>query len=644
MKMTLRAAAVTAVVTGCVAFLGASALAQNAKPAAKGAAVNPMQAILEDVEIKVLLEDLSRRLKRPLVYSPKVIKKSTAKVFIPRDVTVSGDEYIDLVNTLLEIEEIAIVVTEKMIRVVPLRDAAKTPRTIDPTGKSNDTVITKVYRLKNVDVGQVIQPLGSILSNKNSKPVAIANQNMVMVSDIASNMKLVDQVIEMLDQPPEEVEVETIQLLHSDPKEVFASLSKFLSQSKRVQSRIKGATAPMIIPESRTNSLIIAGTADDRKRLKDMIAKLDRKTPEGKSTIHYYKVKNGKAEDLAKVLESLFSKKQKAAGTKKAAAVLKEGAPSIVPVADQNALIIIADPTNYEELREVLVQMDIIRPQVLIEATIVEMTLEKAEAFGIDWATVELPGTGETIGFAGTGFGLGAGAPAENVAAAMSSGKSGIIGGVVKNVLDSDGNEVNVVPLVIQASKDDNDVDLLAVPKLMTNDNEEATIDIIDKLPYNQQNYSSDGNPTSLTFGGYQEAGIKLKITPHISEADHLRLEIEQTIDAFAPSELASTIVDRPPVVSRHATATVTVPDRSTVVLGGMTRNDVSSSEAKIPGLWRIPYLGKLFMHTSRSEKSVTLYMFIKPYIMRTLDQAVKATDSIKIDVEERRKTFEQDR
>ncbi|GEM_PF-3728667 len=602
---------------------------------------NSMQAILEDVEIRVLLEDLSRRLKRPLVYSPKVIKKSTAKVFIPRNVSVGGDDYIDLVNTLLEIENIAIVVTPKMIRVVTLRDAAKTPRNIDPAGKSEDTVITKVYRLKHVSASHILTPLKSILT-KNFTPVPIPTQNMVMISDIASNMKLVDHVIEMLDQPPEDMEVETVQLLYSDPKDVFNSLSKFLAQSQRIQAKIAGSVPPMVVPEPRTNSMLIAGTQLDRKRIKEIIAKLDRQTPDGHNTIHYYKVKNGKAEDLAKVLESLFSKKQKVSGTKKVASVLNEGAPAIVPVVDQNALIIIADPTSYEELLNILVQMDVIRPQVLIEATIVEMTLDKAEAFGIDWATVKLPGLGQTVGFAGTGFGLGAGSSANNVAAAVASGKSGLIGGIVKNTVDTDGKEIDLVPLVIQASKDDNDVDLLAVPKLMTNDNEEASIDIIDKLPYNQQNYSSDGNPTSLTFGGYQEAGIKLKITPHISEADHLRLEIEQTIDAFAPSEIASAIVDRPPIVSRHAQATVTVPDRSTVVLGGMTRNDVSSSEAKIPGLWRIPYLGKLFMHTSRSEKSVTLYMFIKPYIMRSLDQAVEATDNIKIDVDERRKKFRQ--
>lgn len=146
-------------------------------------------------------------------------------------------------------------------------------------------------------------------------------------------------------------------------------------------------------------------------------------------------------------------------------------------------------------------------------------------------------------------------------------------------------------------------------------------------IPYDTKTLSPDGNITSITFGGYLDASIKLKITPHISENDYLRLEIEQTVEQFFSSAYSET---RPGKTTRNAKTTVTIPDKDTVIIGGLTRDTVGKTMKKIPLLGDIPLLGVLFRWTKDETKKTHLCIFITPGIIKQFTDLIEKTEEQK--------------
>ncbi|MDP3940352.1 MAG: SPOR domain-containing protein, partial [Deltaproteobacteria bacterium] len=324
--------------------------------------------------------------------------------------------------------------------------------------------------------------------------------------------------------------------------------------------------------------------------------------------------------------------------------------------APTNALIIEAPPEAYETLRQVIAKLDIKRPQVLVEALILEVSVgpntlntgvglaggsffdnndpKKGGIFGSTFPATGTPGIidgGEldTILSGGGAAGLDplfgalvSGFHAVNVKIKETDPVTGV---VTEKVVP-----VPVIRAVIQASAARTDTNILSSPNILTTDNEEAEIQVGQNIPIQTAAISSTTSGTGIVDDNTlvnnsferQDVGVILRVTPQISEGNSVRLDIENEITEVAGGELGLPILTK-----RSIKNTVYVADAATVVIGGIISSSLGKSSNRVPWLGDIPGLGWAFKNKSKTMRKVNLIVFLTPHIIRTPDDLRQVTN-----------------
>lgn len=273
---------------------------------------------------------------------------------------------------------------------------------------------------------------------------------------------------------------------------------------------------------------------------------------------------------------------------------------SIQPDVSRNQVIIKAPARQQAEFRSIIERLDVRRPQVYIEAKIVSVTTTDDFTFAVEsqWTP------GQSVLF--TNFGLTT-APEGGDATDRRNVRPNLLGltaAVIKN---------DYVPIVINALQRVGDTRIVSNPQLLVNDNEEAELISVREEPYSQTVQGTSTTQTSQ--GGVAEAGTTLTITPRISDAGMLNLEYAVELSNFIGTPSADGL--QPPKQKENYKSVVTLPSDSTMVIGGLSTESLRKSVAKVPFLGDIPILGELFRSTSRNATQSTIYVFIRPVIMR---------------------------
>jgi general secretion pathway protein D len=394
---------------------------------------------------------------------------------------------------------------------------------------------------------------------------------------------------------------------------------------------------PTVIADARTNTLLVTAGAKTMEKIVQWIDLLDIEVdPRGDT--HVFRLRNSRAEEMADVLEQIVSGDTRRRGSTGRGGGPTGGGPGggpsgglpgttggageqpvvIVPDKATNSLVITASKTRYAQLLEIIKRLDIRPHQVLIQAALIEITGSLNELLGVELAAVDVNATDKT-GFGISSFGItdlvdtdGDGFPDSRALTDPLS--TGLTGGI----FDPDDF---ALPFVLQAVATQSDSNILSLPSVLTNDNEQAEVTADDVVPYTQTNQGQNTDTTS--FGGEKTAGIRLKISPTISAGGYLRLAIELEVSAFSGQAVDPTVP--PPSLQRKITTSVTIPDGHTMVFGGVITDDQRSQEDKIPILGDLPVIGFLFRNSNNSSKKTNLYFFLTPHIIAddfaTLDE-----------------------
>jgi general secretion pathway protein D len=377
-----------------------------------------------------------------------------------------------------------------------------------------------------------------------------------------------------------------------------------------------------ITVDERTNSLIISDMGENISKIMDIIKKIDRPSPPGKEDLKVYKLENADSENIAKILNQILSKKKRVVRTGRQSRVLIE--PSVVAAVETNSLIVHAEPDDFKTIENLIKELDVLTNQVLIEALIAEVSYDKTQELGIEWATSsKLDNDKYTIG-GGANFGTIEGYAKTGIA------PEGLSVAMYKGEL--------AYPLSVGALlnmyKEDTNFNILSTPQIMTTDNQEASINVSENRPYLTETrfVESSGGSTGDTIKSYdyKDVGIILKITPQISQDKYVRLKISQSVTKVIGGVTSEALI----TAKREAETTLIVPNNKTVVLGGLIRNDTENSVNKIPFLGDIPGLGIFFRKETEKTVKTNLLIFITPHIISTFQQA----EEIK---EEKKKIFE---
>lgn len=272
----------------------------------------------------------------------------------------------------------------------------------------------------------------------------------------------------------------------------------------------------------------------------------------------------------------------------------------VAPDVNTNSLIITTEPANLPVLEQLISSLDVVPEQVLIEALIVEATLDKTNKLGFQFQF-----TGEDT------LGIGGSTGTANIDVRPPS----LTGGLQYTIV---GNNFQTI---LQAIKTDRRFKVLATPRIFTANNRTAQISIGQQVPFiTAQIVQPTG--TQTTSFAFLDVGIILNVTPHISRSGYVTIDVIQMANDFQ----GFTSFNAPLVTQRATTTTVTVKDGQTVILGGLIRNSDMKSHNKIPILGDLPLIGNLFRSVDRSTTSTELMVFLTPRVVRTTEEVTKLT------------------
>ena len=597
----------------------------------------------ENVDIRVVIKYISDLTGKNFIIDQNV--RGPVTVISPTKIPL--DEVYRVFESILEVRGFVTVPSGKVIKISSKKDASKRNVAMS-VGSSleqivpEDTIVTQLIPLQYADVQKIRTALGQLFS-KDASVIAYPVTNTLIVTDISSNIHRLVQIIKELDIPGYETKITVVPIRYAAADTLASELSQVIEEAGKVpgapptpRRRQKAGQITSseknlkIIPDERTNSLILLANDLDTKQVLDLIKRLDVETE--RTNIHVYFLKNTNSEDMAKVLNSIVSKRKPKGGEEPTLISEDKGT---------NALIIDATQENYADLVKIIQKLDVVRDQVLVEVLIAEISYEKTFELGVEWVDMDqngcdLPdvssmGTGRNNaeGFAQSAFNQGLSTwVAGGVAGAIGSspGTNGLSLGIVQKMAGT-GTSLPDFAVMLHALQTNDDVNILATPQVLTMDNEEAKIKVVRNIPYVSKIQIGSDNNNDYQDIEYKDVGIELTITPHISKAQMVRMEIHQKISSLTSGEVSGGVTLTPETFDRETETSVIVKDDHTIVIGGLIRDDWYEAENKIPILGDIPLIGLLFRTNSERRQKNNLLIFITPRVVRTTQQIADLTN-----------------
>jgi len=289
----------------------------------------------------------------------------------------------------------------------------------------------------------------------------------------------------------------------------------------------------------------------------------------------------------------------------------------IVADPSNNALVILAKPQEYRDIEAVIKQLDVMPLQVLIDATIVEVSLTGSLKYGVQW----LFSHGESA----TALTTSSAANTLTDAAAVAAGAS--TGGFAYALAG------NNIKLLVNALAQDNKINVISSPSLMVLNNQEANINVGDRVPTptgtsTNLNSGSAGTPFVTSTIQYQDSGVTLKVRPRVNAGGLVIMEIVQEIST--PTKTTVGGVETFSFAQRKIQSQVAVAGGDTLALGGLISNKSSNTQNGIPYLNQIPWLGALFGATNKEIQRTELVVLLTPRVVEKRQDAAAVTNEFR--------------
>jgi general secretion pathway protein D len=264
-----------------------------------------------------------------------------------------------------------------------------------------------------------------------------------------------------------------------------------------------------------------------------------------------------------------------------------------------NTIIVIGAPSVQRTYDELIRHLDKRRPQVLIECTLVSIDTSNDFSLGVEIAAKSGWDNRELITF--TRFGLSTLGKSAHLQLIPGTGFNGVL--ISPDVAD----------VVVQALSRNGRSRVVSAPRILVNDNATGTLTSISEAPYTSIN-TAVGTISTTSFAGYAQAGTEITLTPHISDADYLQLEYTVSLNNFTGQ--GSNGIP-PPRQTDAVDSTVTIPDGSTIIVGGLNRKNFNKTVSSVPFLGEIPILEYLVSNRVETNENSTLFVFLRPVILR---------------------------
>jgi len=565
----------------------------------------------KEADIRQIVEAVGEVTQKNFIIDPRV----SAKVTMLSSTPMSPDAFYEAFLSILQVHGYVAVTSGDLIKIVPDATARQYAGPLGTTGAAGgDDIVTQVVQVQNVGAAQLV-PILRPLIPQYGHLAAHPGSNMLIISDRAANVTRLLTIIRRIDQSNDE-DIEVVRLEHASAAEIVRIMTALTQQP-----RSDGLPVSIsLVADARTNSVLIGGDKSERLRLRALIAHLDTPLEDGGDTQVRY-LRYADAEDLATKLQQHFTTQVQGAAGQAAGAATSD----LVSVwADQqnNAIVVSAPPKIMRSLMQIVDKLDIRRAQVLVEAIIVEVIADKTSELGVTWAIgddgsttpvgmTNFPDFGPGIVQLGAAAGSGGTVdPTPLIGAGLTVGlgritDSGVSFGAIIHALQGDAN-----------------TNIISTPSIITTDNEEATLNVGQEVPFVTGSFSNTGGSAGGAVNPFQtiqrqQIGVKLTITPQINEGNALLLKISQEISNIASSAQAVDLITNQRIIE----TTVIVDDGEILVLGGLLEDVLRETEQRVPVLGSIPIIGNLFRSRKTDKVKTNLLVFIRAKILRDASQ-----------------------
>jgi general secretion pathway protein D len=667
----------------------------------------------DNADIEIVLQATSELLLFNYVLAPEARGK---KVTVQTTGRIPVDDIFPVLLTILDVNGLAAVKSGSVYRIIAKQGAPQTStRTVVGTqldaGLPGDEVLTQVIPLKfvnAVDAAALLRPFvpaqGALTAHRDT--------NLLVVTDVASNIRRLLDIVKLIDVDVASNELQIVRLKHADAQEVSQILTqlfqsgRFRSAATQVGGGIVAPTptpapapatpgaptpprpagtsttgadssgtdrAPLIVPERRSNSLIIYARKQEMETISRLIERLDADIYGGQRVFFYF-CENTKAKDLAGTLDSIFGRSGQSSSTTQttrpttgigpgAATSVTGGLPSqsqlqnrqgisgallsgaragfsdilgegvagaetrFIPDEVTNSIIVTTYPRAWTEIEQIIKKLDRMPRQVLIEVLAAEVTLDNTMNLGVEWAIRQ----GRFRANFTDSSGLVTGQPPQSI---IPLGATGLRPGL--NFFAAAANQFLVAVNMLAA---EDKVNILSSPSVMTTENKKAVINVSKSVPVltSQQipiggTTTTDQNTTQAIVGTqtveYKDVGIVLTVTPRIGEQGTVALDVKQEVNDILQQQVPPT--NSPSFSKREAETSVVLLNNQTLVMGGLIQTRKETIRNGIPWLERIPVFGYLFRSTTDNLTKTELLLLITPRVVGTALDGTRITDQMR--------------
>jgi general secretion pathway protein D len=609
------------------------------------------------VDISDVAEQISRITGRTLILDPAV--KGVVNVTSAEPLSVDG--VWDLFQSVLRVHGFAAVKSGRSWRIIPqasaIRDAGSGGRL---TGQD---VTTRMIRLQNVSGEQAARVFRPLVAQFGSVE-AMASPNAIIVTDYAENVRRIESLARALDSGGGG-RFDSITLRYANAKDVAAAISGVMGDGT-------ATGGPRVVADERSNIVLVRGEPNMVSEARRLAHTID-KPGAGVPITRMIRLNNGDSEAVTEVLQGLLGEqgavsnpaaravaggraritRQQSNNSAQSSGMSLGATPStlgaaletatagaaggggssdtaakgfstpdltVQPAPELNAIVLRGTPAAIAEVEPLIAQLDVRRPQVLIEAAIVEIAGDQAEQLAVQL------GIGAAAINRGTGLASSFTSPGQSLQSILS-----VLGMPAAAAVLPNGGSANIpigdnFSILLQAIGQSTRSNLLSTPSLTTLDNEPAEIVVGQNVPFRTGSFATDGNTLNpFTTIERQDVGLTLRVVPRIHQGNVVRLEVAQEVSSLtnAVTGAADLITNR-----RSIQTSVLADDGQTIVLGGLISDDRVQTKSQVPVLGDIPIAGELFKSRRESHVKRTLFVFLKPTILRDREAANSVTQA----------------
>ncbi len=617
----------------------------------------------EQTDIRAIVQSImGDYLRESFTIHPATTGTATIRLSRP----VSRKDLIPILEMLLRQNGQIMLREEGLYKIMPA--TMGTRGTVTPQVSTTTTALpsgfsVQIVQLKFVGATDMVRILTPYATDASSLQID-AVRNLVILSGTQRELKHLLEIIDLFDVDFLSGYSVGLFQMSTDVKALSGDLDRIFGDATK--SPLAGIVR--IIPIERMNGLLVVTTQPRYlEEARKWIDRLDKSGgASGGMRLNVYSVQHGKAEKLAQLLSEIYGNKQggstapvlapgqrpaqigttpaATAGSSQPATPAQSALQSLISFAgsgvsvskdvriiadnDNNALLILASPSDHETILGALRQLDVARRQVSVEVLVAEVTLTDDLKFGIEWFVNARNNTVGALRGQTSDGGVSGTLPRlpglfDSTGAAVTDPRSIIPTSAGLQLINVVGGDIRAV---LQALGTDGRSKVISTPRIMVLDNEKATINVGDQISVDTGSSTGTGTGGNVvTTRQYLSTGVILNVTPRINAGGRVTLDVNQEVSSPTTAGTAN-----PTIATRKAQTVVTVSSGETMVLAGLIQDVNTSGSQGLPLISKIPLIGGLFGTQTLSKKRTELVLLITPTVITSAEDSRSITEELR--------------